>query len=233
MKSKSMQGNEEVVDSLPTSHNRNCFTSTDLLLFRLSKLPSFLKQEVISIAPDDDNTSKKPTDRKDQKKSVSFVPRSKCLLIPSHHDMNKEQKADIWTTLEETNASEATIRKTVQIARKEKFATNRTFVAQRTGNVCIRGLEQIICPARYGHLQARRQAIVSAVLGAQEKLWQKERSTSSPGSSPTTTRTTDHQDLLREISTKYSHEDVNDAIIRGAKDEAYIRGMRGCQASSA
>ena len=155
-----MQGNEEVVDSLPTSHDRNCVTSTGRLLFQLSKLPSFLKQEVISIAPDaDDNTSKKPTDRKDQKKSISFAPRSKCLLIPSHHDMNEEQKADIWTTLEETTASEADIRKTVQIARKEKFATNLTLVALRTGTVCIRGLEQIICPASYGHLQARRQAM--------------------------------------------------------------------------
>ena len=62
--------------------------------------------------------------------------------------------------------------------------------------------------------------LIKAILDAQDREWQEGSLHANP-------------ELLRNISTRFSEEDINIAVMRGAADEAYVRGLRRLEAKAA
>mmetsp|Transcript_27425 Transcript_27425/g.79034 ORF Transcript_27425/g.79034 Transcript_27425/m.79034 type:complete len:262 (-) Transcript_27425:1726-2511(-) len=147
---------------------------------------------------------------------VTFSPKTRVRVIPSQRDMSTELKNKFWRTEEETKASNEEIVRTVNAVRsasryRQPFSEDDTR--------CARGLEKLI-PAASLRLKARRAMLTDAVLSAQEEEWEEGNWLAEP-------------EFLRNISKAYSNASVDEAVVRGAKDEAYVCGMRRHKAATA
>ena len=151
---------------------------------------------------------------KKKNKSVSFAPKIRCLVVPSHRDMTKAEKEATWRTPDEAEANDLEIIQTVRAARRGLLPSSFNETA------CLRGLEAIICPATGRCIKKRQLARVNAVLDAQDKEWQ-------DGHINASTK------MLRTLSTAYSRADANRALMQAASDEAFCRGMRRLEAKAA
>ena len=147
---------------------------------------------------------------------VSFSTKARVRIIPSQREMSNELKAKFWRTSEETMASQKEVVKTVNAVR----ATSKgQMSAVNDVTLCVRGLENLL-PIAALRLKIRREALTDAVLTAQEKEWQEGCWLANP-------------EFLRTISKMYSSRSAEEAIMRGAKDEAQVRGMRRQKAATA
>ena len=136
--------------------------------------------------------------------------------IPSQRDMSKELKAKFWTTSDETKASHNEVVKTVKAVR----AGSTGQVPATNGDIlCDRGLENLF-PIASLRLKTRREELTKAILTAQEKEWQEGYWLANP-------------EYLRAISIMYTSRSADEAVMRGAKDEAQVRGMRRQKAATA
>ena len=131
---------------------------------------------------------------------------AKLFLIPSLVDMEQAEKDDLWRTEEEIKATEQDILQTARAAISK--TTNGKSTAKDHNE---RGLESLVCtPAKRHSILHQRINLVTAILDAQEKEWQKGHIHANP-------------DILRDISTKLSTEASEKARMLGASDEAYVR----------
>ena len=148
------------------------------------------------------------------KKSVSFAPTNRRLIVPSHRDMTKDEKEAIWWTPDESKANDIEIIQTVRAARRGLFPSSFSETA------CLRGLESIVCPVTGRWIKKRQLDRINAVLDAQEKEWQEGRINA-------------RTKMLRALSTAYSRVDAERALMQAASDEAFCRGMRRLEAQAA
>jgi len=140
--------------------------------------------------------------------TVSFCPKARVIIIPSHRDMSEDVKASIWRTAEEADAGEIELAKTVRFARRGYLPASA-----EDDNFCTRGLENLLTPTAIRGLQSRRTVLVEAILAAQDKEWQAGCMYADP-------------ETLRNISAVHSKADVDAAIVRGARDDADVRRLR-------
>ena len=147
--------------------------------------------------------------------AVAFSPKVRVVIIPSHHDMTEDAKRKIWRTSEEAGANDA---ETVKIIRTSR--SGQMPMSNEDANFCTRGLENLLTQRAARRLRTRRMGLIKAILDAQEREWQEGSLHANP-------------ELLRNISTRFSEEDINIAVMRGAADEAYVRGLRRLEAKAA
>ena len=93
-------------------------------------------------------------------------------------------------------------------------------ISNEDANFCTRGLENLLTQTAARRLRSRRMGLLKAILDAQDREWQEGSLHANP-------------ELLRNISTRFSEEDISIAIMRGAADEAYVRGLRRLEATAA
>ena len=157
-----------------------------------------------------------PPDTSSRAVQVSFSPKARVRIIPSQREMSKDLKANFWRTPEETTASHKEVVKTVKAVR----AAGTGLVPAANGDfLCARGLENLF-PIASLRLKTRREELTNAVLTAQEKEWKEGCWLANP-------------EYLRAISILYTSRSAEEAIMRGAKDEAQVRGMRRQKAATA
>ena len=157
-----------------------------------------------------------PPDDSNRAVQVSFSPKARVRIIPSQRDMSKELKAKFWRTSDETKASHNEVVKTVKAVR----AGSTGQVPATNGDIlCDRGLENLF-PIASLRLKTRREELTNAILTAQEKEWQEGYWLANP-------------EFLRAISIMYTSRSADEAVMRGAKDEARVRGMRRQKAATA
>ena len=143
-----------------------------------------------------------------KKKAVTFSPKSRCLVIPSHHDMTEAERAATWITPEESKANRDDTIKTIRAA-QQLAKTNRTANKDRT--FCFRGLENIICGTKHRKLiQKQRDDLVRNVLLIQERHWEMGHDYADPN-------------MLQAICETFSEDHVAWAITLGASDAACVR----------
>ena len=193
------------------------------------KLSSFVQQELHQFASSKTSLLKQPNR---QFRKVRFAPKSKCRLIQSHQDMSDAQRAALWTTPQENKESEIEIHRVVCLARhhnlgKPTASLPTAGTLNDTHVECVRGLEHVVHPDTHRHIKARTTSLIHSVLEAQDVFWNR-----SMGRRSKPWRD-DCALLLREISSKGSREDVEEAIQRAAGDEAYVRDLRHLEATAA
>ena len=150
-----------------------------------------------------------PTERK----TVSFSPEARCLVIPSHHDMTEAQRAATWISPEEANANQEDTVKTIRAAHRLLSSANRTQHGDDV--VCFRGLENVIFGTkRLKLIQQQRDDLVRNVLLVQERHRQMGHDNADPN-------------MLQAISETLSQDHVTRAIMLGASDAAYVRRQMG------
>ena len=145
---------------------------------------------------------------------VSFAPKVRILIIPSHDDLPQAEKDKLWRTEEDIQASNQDLIETVRVivAAKSKGKSSRNTPQQ--DDVCERGLESAVCgSAERNSAQQRRLNLINAVVDAQEREWRIGHFHADA-------------DVLKAISEQYSTQDKNKARMLGASDEAYIRRLR-------
>ena len=152
--------------------------------------------------------------RTKKNKSVSFAPKSRCLVVSSHRDMTNAEKEATWRTPDESRANDFEIIQTVRAARRGLLPSSFDEA------VCLRGLEAIICKTTGRCVKKRQVDRINAVLDAQEREWQE-------GFMHASTK------VLRRLSKTYSRVDANRALMQAASDEAFCRGMRRLEAKAA
>ena len=151
---------------------------------------------------------------KTKHKSVSFAPKIRCLIVPSHRDMIPAEKEATWRTPDESKVNDFEIIQTVRAARRGLLPSSFNET------VCLRGLEAIICPTAGQCIKKRQVDRINAVLDAQDKEWQE-------GNINASTK------MLRTLSTAYSRVDAKRATMQAASDEAFCRSMRRLEAKAA
>ena len=150
-----------------------------------------------------------PPDTSSRAMRVSFSPKARVRIIPSQREMSKELKANFWRTPEETTASHKEVAKTVKAVR----AAGTGLASAPNGDaLCARGLENLF-PIASLRLKTRREELTNAVLTAQEKEWKEGCWLANP-------------EYLRATSIMYTSRSAEEAIMRGAKDEAQARDMQ-------
>ena len=150
-----------------------------------------------------------------KKMSVAFSPTSRCLIIPSHHDMTEAERAATWISPEETKANQEDTIKTIRAA--NQLAQANVSITHNDEVICLRGLENVICGTKQRKLiQKQRDDLVRNVLLVQDRNWQMGYDNADPN-------------MLQAISETFSEDHVAWAIMLGASDAAYVRRRICCQ----
>lgn len=142
------------------------------------------------------------------RRSVSFSPKVKALVIPpldAYSDLHKQQ---LWQTSQEKKASEAEVMQTIRAARRH---------SKLGDDVSTRGLEQLTIPGNIVRLRQRRAQLMTAVCDNQDEQW-------------LAGILNPHPEIIRAISIRHTRGDMDVAITRAAQDEAYVRGIRRLEA---
>ena len=150
-----------------------------------------------------------------KKKAVAFSPKSRCLIIPSHHDMTEAERAATWITPEEAKANQDDTIRTIRTA--HQLAKTNNSITHNDEVICLRGLENVICGTKQRKLiQKQRDDLVRNVLLVQDRNWQMGYDNADPN-------------MLQAISETFSEDHVAWAIMLGASDAAYVRRRICCQ----
>ena len=142
------------------------------------------------------------------KKAVTFSPTSRCLVIPSRHDMTDAERNATWITAEEAAANQEDTIKTIRAAHR---LAKTNGITPNDEVLCVRGLENVICGTKQRKLiQKQRDDLVRNVLLVQERHWQ---------------MGCDYADpiMLQAICETFSEDHVAWAIMLGESDAAYVR----------
>ena len=149
------------------------------------------------------------------KKTVSFSPTSRCLVIPSRHDMTAAQKAATWSSPEETMTDQEDTVRTIRAARHLGLQGGLHVPTSTNEAICLRGLENLMNGCKQLKLiKKQRDDLVRNVLLVQERHRQMGYQNADPN-------------LLQAISETFSQDHVARAIMLGASDAAYVRRQLG------
>ena len=193
-----------------------------------NEITRYLEASIVMTGGVASNTSPRPTSQTttspitsknsqtSSKKSVSFAPKTRCLVIPSLQDVTDEDIASTWVTEEDAKANLEETTFTIRAARQQAQARGGIIIPNDDDatDYCIRGLECIIRGTKhYREIQKKRNDLIRNVLLVQGRHWELGCDHADP-------------DVLRSISERFSDEQVTRAIALGASDAAYVCRLR-------